>query len=122
MDRHKFLNRKQRDDESLKQFWHALKGLAANCDFGTQTTGLVYDIFVSNMKNTLVQERLFTEPRNNPNEALKIAVAFEQGAEQKKTICVKTANINEEPVFAVEKNTECYNCGENPFIMGHQKS
>ena len=24
MDRHKFLNRKQKDDESLKQFWHAL--------------------------------------------------------------------------------------------------
>ena len=44
MDRHKFLNRKQRDDESLEQFWHALNGLTANCDFGTQNTGLVYDI------------------------------------------------------------------------------
>ena len=41
MDRHKFLNRKQKDDESLEQFWHALNGLAANCDFGTQTAGLV---------------------------------------------------------------------------------
>ena len=53
MDRHKFLNRKQKDDESLGQFWHALNGLAANYDFGTQTTGLVYDIFVTNMKSTL---------------------------------------------------------------------
>ena len=122
MDRHKFLNRKQREDESLEQFWHALNGLAANCDFGTQTTGLVYDIFVSNMKNTLVQERLFTEPKDNPDEALKFAVAFEQGAQQKKTICVKTTNIKEEPVFAVEKNTECYKCGEKPFITGHQKT
>ena len=76
--RHKFLNRKQRDDENLEQFCHALNGLAANCDSGTQTTGLVYDIFVSNMKNTLVQERLFTEPKDNPDEALKFAVAFEQ--------------------------------------------
>ena len=92
MDRHKFLNRKQRDDESLEQFWHALNGLAANCDFGTQTTGLVYDIFVSNMKNTLVQERLFTEPKDTPDEVLKFAVAFDQGAQQK-TICVKTTNI-----------------------------
>ena len=122
MDRHKFLNRKQKDDESLEQFWHALNRLAANCDFGTQTTGLVFDIFVSNMKNTLVQERLFTEPKDNPDEALKFAVAFEQGAQQKKTFCIKTTNIKEEPVFAVEKNTECIKCGEKPFIMGHQKT
>ena len=111
MDRHKFLNRKQKEDESLEQFWHALNGLAANCDFGTQTTGLVYDIVLSNMRNTVVQERLFTEPKDNPEEALKFAVAFEQGAQQKKTICIKPTNIKEEPVFAVEKSNECYKCG-----------
>ena len=121
MDRHKFLNRKQKEDESLEQFWHALNGLAANFDFGTQTTGLVYDIFVSNMRNTVLQERLFTKPKDNPEEALKFAVAFEQGAQQKKTICIKPTNIKEEPVFAVEKSNECYKCGEKPFFMGHQK-
>ena len=52
MDRHKFLKRKEKNDECLEQFWHALSGLAANCDFGTQTTGIVYDIFVSNMNKT----------------------------------------------------------------------
>ena len=121
MDRHKFLNRKQKEDENLEHFWHALNGLAANCDFGTQTTGLVYDICVSNMKNTVVQERLFTEPMDNPEEALKSAVAFEQGAQQKKTICIKPTTIREEPVFAVEKTNECYKCGEKPFVAGHQK-
>ena len=84
MERHKLLNRKQKDDESLEQFWHALNGLAANCNFGTQTTGLVYDIFVSKMKNTVVQERLSTEQKDNPENALKFAIAFEQGAHQKK--------------------------------------
>ena len=117
MDRHKFLNRKQKDEESLEQFWHALNRLAANCDFGTQTKGLVYDIFVSNMKKTLVQEKLFTEPKDNPEKALKFAIAFEQGTQQKKTLCVKTPNIKEEPVFAVDKNNECYKCGEKPFTM-----
>ena len=29
-------------------------------------------------------------------------------------------NIKEEPVFAVEKNNECYQCGEKPLTMGHQ--
>ena len=121
MDRHKFFNREQLEGETLEQFWHALNGLASNCDFGTQTISLVYDIFVSNMKNVVVQERLFTEPKDNPEEALKFALASEQGAQQKKTICVKTANIKEKPVFAVEKNNECYKCGEKPFVMGHQK-
>ena len=36
------------------------------------------------MKNVVVQERLFTEPKDNPEEALKFAIAFEQGAQQKK--------------------------------------
>ena len=45
MDRHKFPNRKQKDDESLEHFWHALNRLASNFDFESQTTGLVYGIF-----------------------------------------------------------------------------
>ena len=121
MDRHKVLNGKQRDNENLEHFWHALKGLAANCHFGTQTTGLVNDIFVSNMKNTLVQERLITVPKDNPQEALNFAIAFEQGAQQRKTIRVKTTNLKK-TVFAVEKNKECYKCGEKPFTMGRQKT
>ena len=56
MDRHKFLNRKQKEDESLKQFWHALNRLAAKCDFGIQDTGLVYDMFVSKMKKQLYKQ------------------------------------------------------------------
>ena len=32
MDRHKFFNRKHLEGETLEQFWHALNGLASNCD------------------------------------------------------------------------------------------
>ena len=45
------------------------------------------------MKNMVVQERLFTEPKDNPEEATKFAIAFEQGTQQKKTICIKPTNI-----------------------------
>ena len=38
---------------------------------------LNYDIFVSNMKNTVVQERLFIQPNDNPEEVLNFAVALE---------------------------------------------
>ena len=122
LDRHKFLNRKQQVGETLEQFWHVLNGLAANCDFGAQTQGLVYDIFVSNMQNVTVQERLFTEPRDDPEDALKFAIAFEQGVHQKQAICVKPTNIKQEPVAAIEKNNECYKCGESPFSPAHQKT
>ena len=113
MGRHKFVNRKQREDESLEQFWHALNGLAAYFDFGTQPTGLVYDFLVSNINNTVVQEKFFTDTKVNQEDALKFAVAFERGAHRSETICVNTTNL---PVFAVEKSNECYKDGEKPFV------
>ena len=45
MDRHTFLSRKQKPSESLHQYGNVLNGLAAKCDFGNQTEGLVYDVF-----------------------------------------------------------------------------
>ena len=77
-DRHKFFKRKRKEGETLEQFWHALNGLASNCDFGSQTTSLVYAIFVSNMKNASVQERLFTEPKHNPEEGLILKEALKE--------------------------------------------
>ena len=89
MDHHEILNRMQPEREALEQFWHTLDGLAAKCDFGTQTQSLFYDIFVSNMRNTAMQERLFTKPNENFEHALKFAKAFEQIVHQKRTNCVK---------------------------------
>ena len=58
LDRHAFLSRKQQQAESLHQYWNLFIGLALKCDFGEQTQGLMYDIFVLNMFNMQVQERL----------------------------------------------------------------
>ena len=49
LDRYKFIVRKQQQNETLRQFWNVLTGLAAKCEFG------------------------------EPEEALKFAVAFEEG-------------------------------------------
>ena len=76
MDKHTFLSRKQKPNESLHQSWNALNGLAARCIFGNQTEGLVHDILVLNMSNKLVQEKLCTEPKNTPADALQFAIAF----------------------------------------------
>ena len=69
-----------------------------------------------------IQERLSTEPRDDPEEALKFAIAFEQGVRQKKAICTRgQVTIKEEPVMAVESDKDCYKCDDN-FVIGHQRN
>ena len=58
LDRHKLLSRKQNNNESLHQHSNTLNGLAAKCNFGEQTDGLVHDIFILNMSNKQVQEKV----------------------------------------------------------------
>ena len=84
--------------ESLEQFWHSLNGLAAECDFGTQTESLVHDIFILNMKSLTVQEKLCTEPKANPQEALAFAIAFEEGTIRQKSYGDTKPQIKIEPV------------------------
>ena len=58
--------------------WNALSGLAATCEFEGQTSSLVNDIFILNMHITAVQEKLCTEPKYIPEEALQFAVVIEK--------------------------------------------
>ena len=69
MDRFLFLTRKQGEQETLEQFWNALNGLASICELQGLTRSLVHDVFIVNMRNTAVQERLCTEPREDPEDA-----------------------------------------------------
>ena len=52
------LSRKQMQAETIEQFLSYTKGLVAECDFGTQTESLVNDVFILNVINLAVQERL----------------------------------------------------------------
>ena len=85
LDRHKFLSRKQQNNESLQQFWHALNGLASRCELGEITQTLVHDVFILNMNNKKVQEKLCVEPFNDPQDALKYAISYEEGVKTQKT-------------------------------------
>ena len=126
LDRHSFFSRKLQPEESLHQFWNVLNGLAAKCDFGEQTQSLVYDMFVLNMSNNQVQERLCTEPRENPRDAIQFAIAFEEGIRRQKTIGQPCASVKvkEEPVFMVaghKDKKECWRCGAGHFTAAHLK-
>ena len=65
-----------------------MNGLAAKCDFGNQTEGLVYDKFVLKMANKQVQEKICIEPKDNPADALQFAIAFENGLKRQKNLRV----------------------------------
>ena len=73
LERYKFFARKQKQNETLRQFWHTLTGMAAKCAFGEQTEGLIIDTFCQNMNNKMVQQNLCTEPKEEPQEAFRFA-------------------------------------------------
>ena len=77
-ERHKLLNRKQRDRESLEQFWGALAEMAKRCNIPTGEDEWIRDIFINNMKNSDIQRKLLTETLP-PLEALNVALIDEKG-------------------------------------------
>ena len=128
LDRHKFLSRKQQANELLQQFWHALNGLASKCELGEITQTLVHDVFILNMNNKKVQEKLCVEPFNEPQEALQYAISYEEGIKRQRSMGIGVAEgskppIKTEPVCAVDKmnNRECFRCGVGSFRTDHIK-
>ena len=121
-----FLSRKQMPNESLQQFWHTLNGLAARCELGEITPTLVHDVFILNMNNKKVQERLCVEPFANPQDALQYAISYEEGMKRQKsmgTSVVDQYKVKSEPVFSVDKHNrrKCYRCGADNFNLVHLK-
>ena len=130
LDRFKFLSRKQNENETLKQFWNELNGLAAKCNFGTITESLVKDVFIVNMNNKEVQQKLCTEPKTSIADTIQFAIAYEEGTLRQQTFDkLDKPNIKHEPNEINNINTEtkrwgptkkCFRC-EAPFSPQHLK-
>ena len=117
----------QQTRETLSQYWHALNGLAAPCDFSEITSTFVLDMFILHMTYKKVQEKLCPEPKE-PEQALEFAIAFEEGIKRQKSygITAETSktSVKSEPIFAEERSNqrECFRCGESNFTMEHIKN
>ena len=59
--------------------------MAAKCDFVDQTDSLIMVTFNQSMKNKTVPQISSTEPKENPQDAFRVAVAFEEGVNQHKS-------------------------------------
>ena len=77
-EKHKLLNRKQRDRESLEQYWGALAEMAKRCDIPTGEDDWIRDIFINNMKKSNIQRKLLTDTLPHL-EALNVALIDENG-------------------------------------------
>ena len=64
------------------------------------------------MNNKTVQQRLCTEPKEEPEEALKFAVAFEEGISQQKSFSGGN-ETKAEPVYQINERVKnpCTRCG-----------
>ena len=93
--------------------------------FWKSDSGLVYDLFVLEIANKHVQEKLCTEPKHNPADALQFAIVFEDGLNRQTTYGYinQETKIKEEPVCSVsgakQNNRECWRCGAANFTQDH---
>ena len=74
-----------------------------------------------------MQDTLCTEPKNNPADALQMAVASEDGINRQKTYGYinQETKIKEEPICSVsgssQNNRKCWRCGAGNFTLDHLK-
>ena len=129
LDRFKILSRKQHGGETLRQFWNELNGLAAKCNFGRITESLVKDVFIVNMMNKDVQQKLCTEPKTTIEENIEFAIAYEEGTIRQKSfdklekLNVKTEageinKVNQSVTKRWGPTKKCFRC-EAPFTRQH---
>ena len=86
--------------------------MAAKCAIGEQSESLIMDTFVQNMNNKMVQQKLCTEPKDNPQKAFSFAVDYEEGISQHQTFESGRREIKNESVYAVtERKNPCTRFG-----------
>ena len=74
------------------------------------------------MKNLAVQEKLCTEPKTTPKDALEFAIAYEEGTLRQKSYGENKVTIKSEPICTVTgKKKDCLRCGKENFSMEHLK-
>ena len=93
----------------------------------TQT--LYHDVFILNMNNKKVHEKLCVEPFIYPQEDLKYSISYEEGFKRRRFMGIRVAGsskmaIKSEPAFAVESvnKQECFRCEVGNFTTDHIKS
>ena len=82
----------------MRHFWNELNGLAARCNFGNITESLVKDVFIVNINNKDVQQKLCTESKNTIADTIQFAKSYEERALRQQSFDkLDKPNIKPEP-------------------------
>ena len=80
-----FFSRKQKNGETVEQFYSVLKELADNCDFENREEVIIRDFFITNMLDDDIQRELLRDTVD-PERALSLAVNMEMGHQNQQRI------------------------------------
>ena len=99
--RHFFLNRKQREGESISTYIAELRSLAIPCSYTVEMLNIMLrDVFVSGLRDRAILDRLFEEDNISLENTLKIALAMERASKGANEIIGRPQEIKE---FSAEK-------------------
>ncbi|CAB0000711.1 unnamed protein product [Nesidiocoris tenuis] len=80
--RHAFINRKQREGESISQYISELRKLASFCKYNENILNIMLrDVFVSGLRSKIILDRLFEEDDPELDKTISLASAIEKASE-----------------------------------------
>ena len=119
VERYKFYNRSQGQDESAAQFAGELRRLATHCNFGSFLEQALRDRFVCGLKNTAAQKKLLSGADKADGDKLTFKMAIET-ASTMETVETDLQELNlrkNNPVLQVQpRNKTCSRCSRE----GHE--
>ena len=111
-----FFSRKQKNGETVEQFYSILKELAENFDIKNREEVIIRDIFITNMLDDDIQRELFRDTVD-AERALSIAVKTEMGHQNQQRI---SSNNNNSATGSTIKAIQSFNRFRGVNARGNQ--
>ncbi|UYV64720.1 K02A2.6-like [Cordylochernes scorpioides] len=112
IERFKFNQMKQKEDESFNEFLTRIKLQIANCKYAVMSDELLKDRIVVGIINNEIRERLLSEADLNLEKATQICIACENATNQMKHVL----SDSDKQVAVTKMNKNCRNCGRSHKI------
>ena len=118
-DRYVFFSKKQKNGETVEQFYSILKELAENCDFENREESIIREIFITNMLDDHIQREILRDTVE-PERALNIAVNLEMGHQSQQRI--SSNNNNNSATGSTVNAIQSFNRFRGANTHGNQSS